>query len=56
MIADGERVAVRITTTVTSKATGRQASFESAHFWRFRDGKAVELIEIFDTAAVGSIG
>jgi ketosteroid isomerase-like protein len=51
-VADGDQVAMFGKTAWTNKATGKVAEVRTAHLWRFRNGKAIELIEIFDSARV----
>lgn len=50
-VADGDTIAMFGRCGWRNKATGKVADVPIAHLWRFRDGKAVELTEIFDTAA-----
>lgn len=50
IIREGNRVAMFGATKWTFKATGKGAEAMICHFWRFRNGKAIELVEIFDTA------
>lgn len=52
MIADGDRVAAQVEMEVTQRATGKRLKLENAHFWTVKDGKAVELVEYYDTAAI----
>ena len=35
-----------------NRKTGKAAETPIAHFWRFKDGKVVEFMQFFDTAAV----
>lgn len=51
-IADGERVAVRNELRMKRRTTGVELVLEVADFWTVRDGKAVELVEYYDTALV----
>ena len=53
-IADGDRVAVIGHCSWTNKRTGKVAESAKVDIWRFRDGKAVEFHEFFDTAAVAA--
>ncbi len=48
---DGDRIAVFGTTAWTIKSTGKRVESLIATFWRFKDGKAVEFAEFYDTAA-----
>lgn len=54
LIVVGDRAAARITMTLTSKKSGAPLINRGAHFWRFEDGKAVELIEHYDTALLAT--
>lgn len=47
---EGDRIAMFGRCAWTYKKTGKTVEVRSAHQWTFRDGKAVELIEIFDSA------
>lgn len=49
-VAEGERIAVFSDCAFRNKATGKVAELRIANLWRFRDGRAVELVEAFDTA------
>ena len=51
-IAEGERVAVRGSTAWMNRKTGPVVDTPKADFWTFRDGKAVEFHEFYDTAAL----
>ena len=51
-IAEGERVAVRGSTAWKNRKTGRVVDTPKADFWTFRNGKAVEFHEFYDTAAL----
>ncbi len=50
MIADGDRVAVVGSTAWTSKQTGKSVDTPKVDIWRFKDGRAVEFYEYYDTA------
>lgn len=52
MIAEGDRVAVRNEMRMKRRATGQEFTLEVADFWTIRDGKAIELVEFYDTALV----
>jgi ketosteroid isomerase-like protein len=52
MIADGDRVAVVGSTAWTCKATGKVCETPKIDLWRFRDGRAVEFFELYDTAGM----
>jgi len=43
---------MRGSTAWRHKRTGKVADTPKVDFWRFRDGKAVEFYEYYDTAAV----
>jgi ketosteroid isomerase-like protein len=49
-VCEGDRIAVFASCAFRNKETGKAAEFRIANLWRFRDGKAVELVEVFDTA------
>lgn len=49
-VCQGDRIAVFGSTAWTNKATGKNAEVSVAHLWTFRDGKAVEMREVFDSA------
>jgi ketosteroid isomerase-like protein len=51
-IAQGDAVFMRGSTARRNKRTGRTAETPKVDFWRFRDGKAVEFYEYYDTARV----
>lgn len=51
-IAQGEAVVARGSTSWTNKNTGKTAETPKVDFWRFRNGKAIEFYEYFDTANV----
>jgi ketosteroid isomerase-like protein len=53
-LADGDHVAMFGRCTWTNRSTGRPVTTPIAHLWRFRDGKIVELREIFDSARVAA--
>jgi ketosteroid isomerase-like protein len=53
-IAQGDTVVARGSCAWTNKKTGKIAETPKVDFWRFRDGKAVEFYEYFDTARVGA--
>lgn len=50
-IAQGDAVVMRGRMAWTNKATGKRFDSPKLDFWRFRDGKAIEFYEYFDTAA-----
>ena len=51
-VAQGDTVVMRGSTSWRHKGTGRAVETPKLDFWRFRDGKAVEFYEYFDTARV----
>jgi len=53
-IAQGDVVVARGTCAWTNKSTGKVAESPKVDFWRFRDGKAIEFYEYFDTAHVAA--
>jgi ketosteroid isomerase-like protein len=53
-VAQGDAVVARGATAWTNKNTGKVATTPKVDFWRFRDGKAIEFYEYFDTAAVAA--
>lgn len=50
-IAQGDRVVMQGVCSWTNKATGKTCETPKVDIWRFRDGKAIEFYELFDTAA-----
>jgi ketosteroid isomerase-like protein len=49
-VRERNRVAMFGTSKWINKATRRPCEVMMAHLWRFRDGKAIELVEVFDSA------
>jgi ketosteroid isomerase-like protein len=49
-IADGDMVVVRGSVAWRHKRTGKEVDTPKIDFWRFRNGKAIEFYEYFDTA------
>jgi ketosteroid isomerase-like protein len=49
-ISEGDRVVMTGRCSWRHKGTGKTAESPALHVWRFRDGKAIELFEAFDTA------
>jgi uncharacterized protein len=49
-VAQGDAVFMRGTTAWRNKKTGKSFETPKVDFWRFRDGKAVEFYEYYDTA------
>ncbi len=54
VIDAGERVVGVGTYTATSRRTGKSFQARVAHIWRVENGKAVQLEQITDTAAVAA--
>lgn len=50
-IAQGDMVVMQGVCSWTNKATGKICETPKVDIWRFRDGKAIEFYELFDTAA-----
>ena len=50
-IAQGDMVVMQGFCSWTNKATGKKVETPKVDIWRFRDGKATEFYELFDTAA-----
>lgn len=51
-VAQGDAVFARGSCAWTNRRTGKLAETPKVDFWRFKDGKAVEFYEYFDTACV----
>ena len=51
-VAQGDAVFMRGSTAWRNKRTGKVADTPKADFWRFRDAKAVEFFEYYDTAGL----
>ena len=52
ILVDGDRAAAELQLDVTSSRTGRRFSPTIAHFWSFKDGIPVRLVEYMDTAVM----
>ena len=52
ILVDGDRAAAQLQLDLTSKKTGRRFPATIAHFWVFRDGVPVHLVEYMDTAVM----
>lgn len=50
-IAQGDMVVMQGECSWTNKTTGKKVVTPKVDIWRFRDGKAIEFHELFDTAA-----
>jgi ketosteroid isomerase-like protein len=55
MVVEGDRAAVICRADFRYVPTGAPLSLDLVHFWTFRDGKAAELVEYFDTAHVAHV-
>ena len=53
-VAQGDVVVARGSCAWTHKKTGKLAETPKIDYWRFKDGKAVEFYEYFDTAAAAA--
>jgi len=53
-VAQGDAVFARGSTSWINKKTGKAMDTPKVDFWRFRNGKAVEFYEYFDTAYVAA--
>jgi ketosteroid isomerase-like protein len=51
-VAQGDAVVARGSCAWINKRTGKLAETPKLDFWRFKDGKAIEFYEFFDTACV----
>ena len=51
-VAQGDAVFMRGATAWRHKRTGKAVDTPKVDFWRFRNGKAVEFYEYYDTASV----
>lgn len=51
-VAEGEKVAVFGRCSWTHKNTGKSVEVSIAHLWRFKNGKAIDFTQIFDSAPV----
>ena len=52
ILVDGDRAAAQLQLDLTSKKTGRRFPATIAHFWSFKDGIPVHLVEYMDTAVM----
>ena len=52
ILVDGDRAAAQLQLDLTSVKTGRRFSTRIAHFWSFKDGIPVHLVEYTDTALI----
>lgn len=51
-VAQGDAVVARGSCALTCRKTGKSVDTPKLDFWRFKDGKAIEFYEYFDTARV----
>jgi ketosteroid isomerase-like protein len=49
-VCEGDRIAMFGRCAWANRATGKSAACRIAHLWTFRNGKAIELTEVFDSA------
>ena len=54
ILVDGDYAAAELQLELTSKTTGERFPARIAHFWSFKDGVPVHLIEYMDTALIAS--
>ena len=54
ILVDGDSAAAQLQLDLTSLTTGHQFSARIAHFWSFRDGVPIHLVEYMDTALIAS--
>ena len=52
ILVDGDRAAAQLQLDLTSSRTGRRFPATIAHFWSFKDGIPVHLVEYMDTAVM----
>ena len=52
ILVDGDRAAAQLELDITSVRTGRRFPVTIAHFWSFKDGIPVRLVEYMDTAVM----
>jgi ketosteroid isomerase-like protein len=55
LVIDGDRAAIRRSSKLRNRGTGRSADVDIADFVRFRDGLVVEVTEIADSAALARL-
>jgi ketosteroid isomerase-like protein len=55
IVIDGDRVAVRRTTRLRHRGTGRSEGIAVVDFLRFRDGLVTELTELLDSLAMARL-
>lgn len=54
ILVDGDQAAAQLEVDLTSAATLQRFSARIAHFWKFKDGIPVHLVEYMDTAFIAS--
>ena len=54
ILVDGDSAAAQLQLDLTSVTTGHRFSARIAHFWSFRDGVPIHLVEYQDTALIAS--
>ena len=54
ILVDGDSAAAQLQLDLTSVSTGRRFSARIAHFWSFKDGAPIHLVEYMDTALIAS--
>jgi len=54
ILVDGDNAAAELQVEITSLKTGQRFPARIAHFWSFKDGIPVHLIEYMDTAFIAS--
>ena len=50
LIADGDRVVAVVDSGWRNKATGKSLNLPMVNVWRFRGGRPIEYLEVYDTA------
>jgi len=55
LVASEDRVAAQVDIELTHRQSGREITMHVANFWTIRDGKAVELVEYYDTAMIAAL-
>ena len=49
-VAQGDRVVAIVDSAWRNRQTGKTIELPKVDIWRFRDGRAVEFLEFYDTA------
>lgn len=55
LVAGEDRVAAQVEIGLTHRHSGREFTMHTANFWTIRGGKAVELVEYYDTAMIAEL-